>query len=53
MGVVVEVFCDGSVTDAVMTDPYTSSLTGNYVGRAVVVIPSLDEGLIHRPVREC
>lgn len=42
----VEVYCDGSVTDAVLTDPYTSRLSGVYVGRAMVVIPSLSEGLI-------
>ena len=48
MGGSVEVFCDGSVTDAVLTDPYTSVLTGVYVGRALVVIPVLDEGLIEQ-----
>ena len=40
----VEVVCDGSVTDAVLIDPYT----GVYVGQAMVVIPSHNLGLIER-----
>ena len=48
MGGSVEVFCDGSATDALLTDPYTSILTGVNVGRAVVVIPVLDEGLVEQ-----
>jgi hypothetical protein len=45
---VVEVFCDGSVTNAVMTDAFTSHLGDEYVGRAMVVIPALDFGVIEQ-----
>lgn len=44
----VEVFCDGSVSNSVLTDPYTSVLTGDYVGRAIVIVPRLGEGLIEQ-----
>lgn len=41
-----EVFCDGSVTNAVMTGPHSSHLGDEYIGRGMVVIPSLDVGVI-------
>lgn len=44
----IEVYCDGSMTNAVMTDPFTSDLGGDYIGRAMVVIPALDFGLIEQ-----
>ncbi|MSP63344.1 MAG: hypothetical protein EXR72_23975 [Myxococcales bacterium] len=45
-GEIIEVFCDGSVTNAVMVDPFTSHLGNQYVGRAMVAIPALDFGLM-------
>jgi len=44
----IEVFCDGSVTNAVMDDPFTSHLGDEFVGRAMVVIPVRDYGLIEQ-----
>lgn len=44
--VIVEIFCDGSVTNAVMTGPFTSHLGEEHIGRGMVIIPALDAGLI-------
>lgn len=42
----IDVYCDGSETNAVMADPLTSYLGPEYVRRGIVVIPTLDLGLI-------
>lgn len=42
----IEVYCDGSVTNAVMVDVFTSAIGNEYVGRAMVLVPTLDFGLI-------
>ncbi len=47
-GEFIDVYCDGSVTNAVMIDPFTSKLGSDYIGRAMVVIPALDFGLIEQ-----
>lgn len=44
------VYCDGSVTNAVWTDVYASHLGDTYAGRAIVVIPGYDFGLIVQTV---
>ncbi len=44
----IEVYCDGSVTNAVMIDAFTSELGSEFIGRAMVVIPALDFGLIEQ-----
>jgi hypothetical protein len=47
-GGLIEVYCDGSVTNAIMLDVVTSELGCDYIGRAMVVIPALDFGLIEQ-----
>jgi ribonuclease HI len=47
-GGLIEVYCDGSVTNAIMLDVVTSELGSDYIGRAMVVIPALDFGLIEQ-----
>lgn len=47
----VAVFCDGSLTNAVLSDEFTSTLGDEFVGRAMVVIPACDIGMI-RQTRE-
>lgn len=42
----ISVYCDGSVTDSVLTDVYESSVGPELVGRAVVVAPEIDLGVI-------
>lgn len=42
----IEVYCDGSVTNAVMVDAFTSAIGDEYIGRAMVLVPALDFGLI-------
>jgi hypothetical protein len=44
----IEVYCDGSVTNAVMVDVFTSAIGNEYVGRAMVLVPALDFGLIEQ-----
>lgn len=44
----IDVYCDGSVTNAIMIDTFTSELGSDYIGRAMVVIPALDFGLIEQ-----
>jgi ribonuclease HI len=43
-----EIFCDGSVSNAVLVDEFTSMLGDTFVGRVIVVIPSLNYGLIEQ-----
>lgn len=43
---ILEIFCDGSVTNAIMTGPFESHLGTEHVGRGMVVAPALDVGLI-------
>src|SRR2546428_6573544 len=43
---IVEVFCDGSLSPAEMESPKESSVGENLVGRVLIIIPSLDFGLI-------
>jgi ribonuclease HI len=42
----VAVFCDGSLTNSVISDVFTSSVGDEYVGRAMVLIPARDIGTI-------
>jgi len=42
----VGVFCDGSLTNSVLTDVYTSAVGDEYVGRAMVLVPAHDIGVI-------
>lgn len=42
----IEVYCDGSVTSTKWTDPYFSSDGLEFVGRGLVLIPTLDRALI-------
>jgi ribonuclease HI len=42
----VEVFCDGSLTNSVLSDVFTSVVGEEYVGRAIVLMPSHDIGMI-------
>jgi hypothetical protein len=44
----VEVFCDGSITNAVITDPFTSHIGSEYIGRGMVLVPVRDYGLIEQ-----
>src|SRR5437879_4531637 len=43
---IVEVFCDGSVSHAQMESPTESSVAENLVGRVLIIIPTLDFGLM-------
>jgi hypothetical protein len=43
---VVNIYCDGSVSDSILTDVYTSVRTGEYIGRLIVLAPYLDFGYI-------
>jgi hypothetical protein len=42
----VNVYCDGSVSDSILTDVFTSRTGERYIGRAIVVVPAHDIGLI-------
>jgi hypothetical protein len=42
------IFCDGSISNAVLTDPFTSELRDEFVGRVIVLVPSQDYGLIEQ-----
>lgn len=42
----IEVYCDGSVTNAVMMDVFTSAIGNEYIGRGMVLVPSHDFGMI-------
>lgn len=42
----IEVFCDGSVSSSLLTGVYNSSSGDVFVGRAVVVVPAADIGLV-------
>lgn len=44
----IEVYCDGSVTNALMVDVFKSAIGNEYVGRAMVLVPVLDFGLIEQ-----
>lgn len=39
-------YCDGSVTNAIWSDVFTSELGAEYIGRAMVLVPAHDVGLI-------
>lgn len=43
---VTSVYCDGSLTNSRLTGVYEHSVGTEYVGRAVVVVPDADVGLI-------
>jgi hypothetical protein len=45
---IVHAYCDGSISDAVLIDPVRSRLSGKYVARLLVVIPTCDLGLIEQ-----
>lgn len=47
----VAVFCDGSLTNSVLSDVFTSTLGEEYVGRAMVIVPARNIGMI-RQTRE-
>ena len=47
----VAVFCDGSLTNSVLSDVFTSTLAEEYVGRAMVIVPAQNIGMI-RQTRE-
>lgn len=47
----IEAFCDGSVTNSQLTGVYDSAAGHEFVGRAVVVVPAVDIGLV-RQTRE-
>lgn len=42
----VDVFCDGSLTNSVLSDVFTSAVGEEYVGRAMVLVPAHDIGMI-------
>ena len=42
----VDVFCDGSLTNSVLSDVFTSTVGEEYVGRAMVLVPAHDIGVI-------
>jgi ribonuclease HI len=44
----ISVYCDGSITDAVLVNPMESHLGGDYVARLMVLIPELDLGTIRQ-----
>lgn len=41
----VSVYCDGSLTNSILSDVFTSTIGAKYVGRAIVLVPKLDLGL--------
>lgn len=44
----ISVYCDGSITDAVLVNPTESRLGGEYVARLIVLIPERDLGTIRQ-----
>lgn len=42
----VDVFCDGSLTNSVLSDVFTSVVGEDYVGRAMVLVPARDIGVV-------
>ncbi len=42
----IDVYCDGSISNAVLLNPLQSQLSETYVARLVVLIPTCDLGLI-------
>ena len=42
----VDVFCDGSLTNSVLSDVFTSTVGKEYVGRAMILVPAGDIGLV-------
>jgi hypothetical protein len=45
---IVNVYCDGSISETVMIDPFQSQRSREYVGRLIVLIPTCDLGLIEQ-----
>lgn len=45
---IVNAYCDGSISNALMTDPFRSYLSREYVARLMVLVPDCDLGLIEQ-----
>ena len=47
-GGTVDNYCDGSVTDTIWTDLFTSARGSDFIARAIVLVPDFDFGLIQQ-----